>query len=308
MTDVLTPEVRGPRVRPPDVRVREPRPRRSRMSRRDVRWLIAASLLFHLVVLALFLLFTRRVTPVPVPKEPPSFGMVFEPSEQNIRGGKTPSRFTSTPRGETSPDMHPTPKPAAPPPSASRQAPEVNPFPPEFMAPPEPPPPPPQAEAEPRPVAPPHPQQHRQRSADSSNPFAHMQMLSLAPPSRPQRSAGLRNSRSIDLEEGPVISGGQMHDAVTHVIGPGGPEDYMALLSEYVEQGMSVVRVTIERDGTVKGLSLVESAGSRQLDLAWEAVFREGRLPAFTDDMKDNEITLTMSLDYILTYRSAQFH
>jgi protein TonB len=253
-----------------------------------------------------------------VPKEPPSFGMVFEPSKETIRGGKTPSKFTSTPRGEPSQDMKPTPTPPTPPPAASQTAPpEVNPFPPEFMQPPEPPPPPPQANAEPVPQAPPHPQQHRQRSAQSSNPFAHMQMLNFAPPSRPQRSAGLRNSRSINMEEGPVISGGQLHDAVTHVIGPGGPEDYMALLSEYIEthkyypesaaaageQGISVVRVTIERDGSVRNVQLEDSSGSRTLDVAWEGVFQSGRLPAFTDDMKENELTLTLSLDYTLIYR-----
>jgi protein TonB len=214
--------------------------------------------------------------------------------------------------------MKPTPTPATPPAASQTAPPEVNPFPPEFMQPPEPPPPPPQADAEPIPQAPPHPQQHRQRSARSSgNPFAHMQTLNFSPPSRPQRSAGLRNSRSIDMEEGPVISGGQLHDAVTHVIGPGGPEDYMALLSEYIEthkyypesaaaageQGMSAVRVVIMRDGSVRSVQLVESAGSRTLDLAWEGVFQSGRLPAFTDDMKQNELTLTLSLDYTLIYR-----
>ncbi len=317
MTEAASPDLRGARLRPPDIRIREPRPRRSRMTRRDVRWLLLTSLLFHLLALALFLLLTRHVAPV-VPKEPPSFGMVFEPSKETVRGGKTPSKFTSTPRGEPSPDMRPTPQPSAPPPAASRQAPEVNPFPPEFMAPPEPPPPPPQANAEPLPSTPPHPQHHRSRPAPSSNPFANMQTLNLtAPPARPQRSAGLRNSRSIDMQEGPVIAGGQLMDAVTHVIGPGGPEDYMAMLSEYIEthkyypesaaaageQGESVVRVTIERDGTVRDVSLVQSSYATALDAAWEAVFRGAKLPPFTDEMKENELTLTLSLDYILTYR-----
>jgi protein TonB len=286
------------------------------MPRRDVRRLILISLFAHLLALGLFLLVSRLLPPAPLPKEPPSFGMVFEPSQDMVRGGKTPSKFTSTPRGEPSEDMKPTPTPPTPPPSASQAAPEVNPFPPEFMQPPEPPPPP-QANAEPVPQSPPHPQQHRQRSAQSSNPFAHMQTLDFSPPSRPQRSAGNRNSRSINMEEGPVISGGQLHDAVTHVIGPGGPEDYMALLSEYIEthkyypesaaaageQGLSAVRVTIMRDGSVRSVQLVESSGSRTLDVAWEGVFQSGRLPAFTDDMTQNELTLTLSLDYTLIYR-----
>jgi protein TonB len=119
------------------------------------------------------------------------------------------------------------------------------------------------------------------------------------------------------MQEGPVIAGGQLMDAVTHVvIGPGGPEDYMAMLSEYIEthkyypesaaangeQGESVVRVTIERDGRVRDVSLVQSAYSPALDAAWESVFRGQKLPAFTDDMKEQELTLTLSLDYILTY------
>ena len=308
----------GPRERGRDLRIRDPRPRRSRMKRRDVRWLIGISLFIHLLALALFLLIGKHA--VAPPKEEPSFGMVFEPAKENVQGGKTPTKVTSTPRGEAAKEMQSTPKPAAPPPAQAEKAPpEVNPFPPEFMPPEPEPPPPPQENAESRPTSPPHPRQHRQaRAAPNSNPFAHMQEYSFAPPSRPSRSAGLRNSRSLDLAEGPVISGGQLHDAVTHVIGPSGPQDYMALLSEYIEthkyypesaaasgeQGVAAVRVTIERDGSVSGLSLAESSGSRTLDIAWEAVFRDGRLPAFTDDMKQQRLTLTLSLDYILTFRS----
>ncbi len=290
------------------------------MQRRDVRWLIGISLFLHLLALALFLLLGRHAVVVP-PKEEPSFGMVFEPAKEKVQGGKQPTKVTSTPKGEPAKQMQATPKPASPPPPPAEKAPpEVNPFPPEFMEPQEPPPPP-QQDAEARPTSPPHPhpQQHRQaRASQSNNPFAHMQEYSFAPPSRPSRSAGLRNSRSLDLAEGPVISGGQLHDAVTHVIGPSGPEDYMAMLSEYIEthkyypesaaaageQGVAAVRVTIERDGSVSGLSLAESSGSRTLDIAWEAVFRDGKLPAFTDDMKEQRLTLTLSLDYILTFRS----
>ena len=92
---------------------------------------------------------------------------------------------------------------------------------------------------------------------------------------------------------------------MAHVIGPGGRGDYMEALSEFVElhkyyppssarngeEGESVLRVTIERDGTVKNMRLLSSSGSSMLDSAWEAVFRDNKLPPFPDDLPGNQQT-----------------
>jgi hypothetical protein len=49
-------------------------------------------------------------------------------------------------------------------------------------------------------------------------------------------------------------------------------------------------------------LSLASSSGSSLLDSAWMAVFRDNRLPAFTDDMPGAQQTFTLTLNYQLIY------
>jgi protein TonB len=263
----------------------------------------------HLLVLAL-LIFIEKMLPPPTPMEPPSFAIEFEPSTSQTNGGPNPSATPQTPRGETSPDMHPT----APPPAASQ--PEVNLFSPNDM----PPPPSPEeqnAEMMPPPMARPH--YGAQSPSANRNPFAHPMEFSLAPQARGSRSAGLPNGRGLDLSAGPVVQGGRLQDAVAHVVGPGGAADYMELLSAFIEahkyyppsalkndeEGTAVLSVTVARDGTVRGLRLMSSSGSSILDTAWMAVFRDNKLPPFTDDMPWQQQTFELSLDYEIIYRNA---
>ena len=179
-------------------------------------------------------------------------------------------------------------------------------------------PPPPEAQAEPVP----HPalrteRQRASRQAQRNNPFAHPMQLSFAPTAPMMQRRGLRNSRSLDLSMGPVIQGGQIRDAVAHVASPGASSDYIAGISEYVEthkfypqqaadngeEGNSVLAVTISRDGRVRNVQLVESAGSRWLDMAWISLFRGHQFAPFPDDMKEKERTFTLTMDYEILYR-----
>jgi protein TonB len=207
--------------------------------------------------------------------------------------------------------MRPTPQQAPQPASQ----PEINLIPPEYRQPPQPP----QEEAEPLP--PPMERPHYARSPPSRstdrNPFAHVMTYSFAPREQQEASGGLRNSRSLDLSAGPVIRGGHLRDSVAHVVGPGGEADYLALLSEFSEthkyypegaarngeEGSATVRLTVRRDGTVEALDITSSSGSSLLDAAWLAVFRDNRLPAFTDDMPLPRETFSLTLNYELIYR-----
>jgi protein TonB len=192
----------------------------------------------------------------------------------------------------------------------------MNLIPPEYQ---QPPPPPQTEEAEPIPPPMERPRYSRntERQRADRNPFSHPMNFSLAPREQREASAGLRSSRGLDLSAGPVIRGGHLTDSVAHVVGQGGQADYLALLSEFIEthkyypegaaqngeEGSATVELTVRRDGTVRALSLASSSGSSLLDAAWMAVFRDNRLPAFTDDMPGAEETFKLTLNYELIYR-----
>lgn len=275
-----------------------------------MRAALAGSVFAHLLVLAI-IIFVRVVAPPP-PPEQPSFAIEFQPDTTQTKGGPNPSNVTETPKGDTSAVMHPTPST----PQASASQPQINLIPPEYrqqQVPPE------AEEAEPLPPPMQRPRYSRSGPAHSNdrNPFAHPMNFSLAPREERQASGGLRNSRSLDLSAGPVVRGGRLMDSVAHVVGPGGTADYLALLSEFIEthkyypegasrngeEGSATVRLTVRRDGSVQALSLESSSGSSLLDAAWMAVFRDNRLPAFTDDMPAAQQTFTLTLNYELIYR-----
>jgi protein TonB len=279
---------------------------RSRSGR--LRPILAGSAAAHLLALGL-LLFLRELVPPP-PPEQPSFAIEFEPDKSQTSGGPNPSKATETPKGDEKAQMQPTPSTAAPPDSQ----PQMNLIPPEYMQ----PPPPQEEEAEP--IPPPMVRPRYSRNTESHradhNPFSHPMDFSLAPRDSRTASAGLRNSRSLDLSAGPVIRGGHLMDAVAHVVGQGRAADYLALLSEFIEEhkyypegaaqngeeGSATVQLTVRRDGSVRSLSLASSSGSSLLDAAWMAVFRDNRLPPFTDDMPGAEQTFTLTLNYELIY------
>lgn len=295
-----------------DLRVREmrtPRSRGGRSNRLKTAW--AGSAALHLMIV-LFLLLVRTAIQPPPPDEPPALTVEFEPDKSQTPGGPNPSKMRVTPRGEENPDMHATPNTQPQP----DMRPQINIIPPEYQQPPEPP------EAEAEPLPPPIPAPHFQRAEPTrrsrSNAFSHPMEFSYSPRNEQRQSAGLRNSRSLDLSAGPVIRGGHLLDSVAHVVGPGGRADYLALLSEFIEEhkyyppeaarngedGSATVELTVRRDGSVKALKLVASSGSDLLDAAWLAVFRDNRLPPFTEDMPGAQETFELTLNYTLIYGS----
>ncbi len=294
----------------------DPRPaiRRVRLDRMSVPLWVSGGL--HLLVVLFCLLVWVPVPPPPSLPEP-SFDIVFQGEHTDIKGVPKTGKFVQIPEGETSDQPTPTPPPPAPPPTPpSRQA-EVNLMPPEYAQQFQPPPPEENAEPVPHPA----PQQQkssarRPQQRREVNPFAHPMILSYGP-QMPLQRRGLRDSKSLDLAMGPSFSGGQMHDAVAHVSDPGASGDYLAGISAYVERhkfypsqaasngedGVATIEATIARDGRVINVQLKQSSGSRWLDMAWESLFRDHRFAPFTDDMKGDKQTFTLTMDYELIYR-----
>ncbi len=155
------------------------------------------------------------------------------------------------------------------------------------------------------------------RPKANSNPFAHVVPFDLSPTQPRSLSAGLPGSHSLDLAAGPVVRNGRLLDAVQHVRGSHGYDDYAEELREFVEahkyypreaaengeQGDATVRVTVDRGGKVLSVSLVRGSGSQLLDAAWVAVFRDNTLPPLNDDIPGNTYTFTFTLDYYLIYQ-----
>ena len=300
-----------------DLTLSDARPPRSGRDRGWLELVLLASALTHMLILAI-VVFARR--PPEIVAEVPNqqgFALVWDHGQRRPDAVPVPGRFLSMPNGERAPN-------AAPAPQSREQKPQQ-----QAMLQPQPQPQPqetqrptPQVhenEGESTPVPAPHArrEQHRPKTAQQVNPFAHPLNLSFSSVSRPASRNGLHGSKSLDLSMGLLIEGGQLKDAVPHVSSPGADGDYLELLSEYVEthkfyperaasngeDGVAVIRATIARDGTVTDVHLVESSGSRDLDLAWIGLFRNQRLAPFPDDMREKQRDFTLSMDYVLIYR-----
>lgn len=61
-----------------------------------------------------------------------------------------------------------------------------------------------------------------------------------------------------------------------------------------------LVRFSVGRDGQVLAVVLVRSSGSTALDEAAQAMFRGARMPPFTADMSQAEMTVTVPIRYRL--------
>ncbi len=68
------------------------------------------------------------------------------------------------------------------------------------------------------------------------------------------------------------------------------------------DQGRVVVHFTVDRDGRVLDVALVQSSGSQILDDAAEALLRGARLPAFPTAMPQTQMTVTLPIRYALEH------
>ena len=300
-----------------DLALSDARPPRRERGPTWLEWVLLGSALTHALILAIVLFARRPTEMVAVVPDQQGFALVWDHGQRRPDAVPVPGRYLSMPKGERVANSTPAPQSRAQKPQQQAMLqPQTQPRPQETQR---PTPLVHENEGETAPVPAPHAlhEQHRPRTSQQVNPFAHPLNLSFSSVSRPAMRNGLHGSKSLDLSMGLLIEGGQLKDAVPHVSSPGADGDYLELLSEYVEthkfyperaaanreDGVAVIRATIARDGTVRDVHLVESSGSRDLDLAWISLFRDQRLAPFPDDMREKERDFTLSMDYVLIYR-----
>jgi protein TonB len=214
----------------------------------------------------------------------------------------------------------PVPTPAAPAPT-SPAPPRVEPL---LIA-----PPPPEAEGEPfrmpqpPPPLPPLPQPPRVRPAprppapaqprSEFTPMFRQWSLGQPPGSQAERTSP---GRGIDMRVSPVdpTRGRGGTDQNIRVVAGRANRDWLEDLHAWVEahkyyprqaaengeDGTSIVRVHVTRDGRVQSVELVDRSGSVLLDLALQSMFRRALLPAFPPSMADPDLTFDFEMHYIL--------
>jgi protein TonB len=75
---------------------------------------------------------------------------------------------------------------------------------------------------------------------------------------------------------------------------------YPAQAAEQGQQGTAEIEFTVDRQGNVTGLRLLNSSGSNFLDLAWLGLFQGVTLPPFPAGTKDDHITIDATMQYQL--------
>ena len=69
---------------------------------------------------------------------------------------------------------------------------------------------------------------------------------------------------------------------------------------ELGRQGTVVVQITVDPDGSVRNVKLMQGSGSESLDQAAQALVRNAHLPPFPPDMKLPQQTVTLPIRYRL--------
>lgn len=312
----------------------------SRRRRTQLAWLLAISALLHLAALLVLLYvpeppMARNAgdeAEVDVVMLPPG-AVEAPPTPEREPHPTTPVPPMPEPPVAQAVPPQPAPAPAEPPPQ-----PQALPLPP----PPPPvaeeeelplPPPPPPAPAPPRPAArPPAPAPVR---PPAPNPFPSPIARSLADlspgraavaPAPPVPPAEPRPARGLNLALGPQARASNgavprnpdssLSDTV-RIEGADLGEDWLRALHEWWnrhgyyprqaaaegEDGSTRVRLRVERSGRVEEAELEMRSGSQWLDMGSLAIFRNAMLPPFPPSTPQNEVTLHVTLNFILLHR-----
>ncbi len=150
----------------------------------------------------------------------------------------------------------------------------------------------------------------------SSNPFANMTNLSLAPSPHIARSGRGGSGGAINLSLGPMVQGGQLSMPFSMRGGHGMTSDYQSMIDDWVEahkyypeaaarrghDGNVTIHVTWNRDGKVLDVQLESGSGDQDLDDAWTGLFRGAHLPPPPPDVKGDPIAYDMTMHYILQH------
>jgi protein TonB len=258
--------------------------------------------LLHLALIALFLLLSRHRPPPPEQATPPGVSVVFE------NGGAQQTAAPPAPRpGPSSVAAAPAPPPPPPPPQPAEAQPEVNlnvpsaPFATLQSVPEAPPMPQPK-----RPPAHPHPRTPPQHYLVMNNmsfgngspappappiPHAH-QALNL---SLPQSDAQAVNAPEVTIK-GNI--GADWEAELTRWVND--HKYYPQAAVEQEQQGNVRIEFTVDRNGNVTGLRLLNSSGSPFLDQAWLGLFEQNQLPPFPPGTKSNHVTVDATMHFEL--------
>ena len=61
-----------------------------------------------------------------------------------------------------------------------------------------------------------------------------------------------------------------------------------------------MIKAVFSRDGTVQSVQLMQSSGSRTLDVAWMDLFKHKRVAPFPPSMQEATQVVILSMDYEL--------
>jgi periplasmic protein TonB len=278
----------------------------SRAAGGTVRWSFGLSLVLHAMAIgALLLLAHHAVTPE---AEVAPIELVMLPAEPESAPAP-PAAAETVPEQQAAPEPPPPeppppepPPPEPPPPEPPPPEPPPPEPPPPEPPPPEPPPPeppPPEAPPKPRPV--PAPQPARQAPARTNSPPRALPPLT--------QTAGVPSVIGPQAPASPAPAA-PPQQAVRTGADPGwlaGVSAWLAAHRTYPEmartlgrQGTVVVQITVDPDGHVEDVTLVQGSGTESLDHAAEALVRGAHLPPFPADMKVAHQTVTIPIHYRL--------
>jgi TonB family protein len=254
-----------------------------------------------------------QVMPTPSPAPRPT---VAEPAPASVAPPAVP---LASPEEEAS---VPLPTPLEPPPTVEQPAvrlemppTEAAPAMPEAIMPQVPEPLPPiQAKPQPRPVRPVVKLAPRSAVGTLSNPMD----LSLSPAApRPAARGGSVASRSLDLSPSREQTGPARSDPYAKIRAANASADWnRGLLSYWLQhryypeqaaangdQGAVTIQLTVNRSGRVENVEVISRSGSQWLDMAAVATWRNAKLPAFTNEMREERITFPIPIQYYLIQR-----
>lgn len=267
-------------------------------------WAWGAALLLHVLVIAAVLL-VRVKPPQEDLQSPPGVSVVFD-------NGGTTQQNTAPPKAQHGPPQQAEaqPPPPPPPPQASQApAPDQD----EVQVPdmplselPNPPP------APPKPVQPRVAHTHTARPTPQQkyvflNGMNYGNVSPVAPPA-PPAPKGMNFSLPTSDAQAATSSdfsvkgnaGADWDAALTKWVQE--HAYYPQAAAEQGQQGTATVEFTVDRNGHVTGLKLLDSAGSPFLDQAWEQLFKDNTLPPFPADAKDGHVTVRYTVHYILLH------
>lgn len=276
----------------------------SRSAPATLRWSIGFSLTLHAVAVLVLLLVPHTLLPeieapsielVMLPAEPnsqpaaPPVPSTVPPAQETPPQPETPSQPETAPQPNTAPQPDAAPEHPLPqePPPPQQQEPVPTPPPPTIPEPPLPPPPRPRPPSEPHTSARTPPSRAKPQTTETPHLTAPPADASASPPSAPTAQ------RETPALANPAWLSGVSAWLLAH-------RSYPEMARRLGRQGTVVVKITVDPEGHVLDVTLVQGSGSESLDQAAQALVRNAHLPPFPPDMKVPRQSVTLPIRYRL--------